>query len=217
MKTTVDMALVLAGASYNEEDFSPLAAEPGVNFRVVRFATQLGEPDVILLPGTKDVAADYDTLCLAGMADAILARVAAGCWVVGICGGLHMLAQRLLDSSHSKYPFSEKVMMGLLRLDVSMVHRPSFPACVPFLLRVVFFCGALRRTAVSAEEKNPCCSAGWMAPLSGMVTAAFGELISTEFLTILISAATLLRLFGSVAPHYDIFPTSRFSGFKKKK
>lgn len=118
MKTTVDMALVLAGASYNEEDFSPLAAEPGVNFRVVRFATQLGEPDVILLPGTKAVAADYDALCLAGMADAILARVAAGCWVVGICGGLHMLAQRLLDSSHSKYPFSEKVMMGLLRLDV---------------------------------------------------------------------------------------------------
>ncbi len=118
MSHSPDIALVLAGGSYNEEDFAPLAAEPGVSFRVVRYTTQLGQPDVILLPGTRDVAADYDTLVLGGLADAVMERAAAGCWIVGICGGMHMMSRRLLDPTHAKYPFAEKQMLGLLQLDV---------------------------------------------------------------------------------------------------
>lgn len=114
----VDIALVLAAASYNREDFSPLEAEPGVILREVRFPTQLGNPDVVILPGTPDVAADFDTLAACGMADAIKTHELRGGWVVGICGGMHMMAQRLTDPQHVKYSFSEKQMLGLLALEV---------------------------------------------------------------------------------------------------
>lgn len=115
---SVDIALVLASASYNREDFSPLEAEPGVTLREVRFPTQLGQPQVIILPGTPDAAADFDVLTACGMADAILEHARCGGWVVGICGGMHMMAKRLYDPQHVKYPFAEKQMLGLMALDV---------------------------------------------------------------------------------------------------
>ena len=60
--SSIDVALVLAGRTYNEEDFAPLAAGPDVSFRVLRFASDWGHPDLVILPGTTDVAADFDAL-----------------------------------------------------------------------------------------------------------------------------------------------------------
>lgn len=122
----VDIALVSAAASYNREDFSPLEAEPGVTLREVRFPTQLGQPHVIMLPGTPDVASDFDALEACGMAAAIAEHARSGAWVVGICGGMHMLARRLLDPQHVKYPFSQKQMLGLMALDVHYGEATQF-------------------------------------------------------------------------------------------
>lgn len=115
--SAIDIALVTAERSYNKEDFAPLADEPGVTLRPVRFPSDLGTPDAIILPGTPDVAADFDTHAASGMIDALLTHTQNQGWLIGICGGLHMLTRKLLDPQHRKYPFNEKKMIGLLELD----------------------------------------------------------------------------------------------------
>lgn len=119
----IDVALVMAGLSYNEEDFAPLSAEAGVRLRVVRFATDLGSPDCIMLPGTPDTTADFDIPEAEGMTDALRAHAERGRWIAGISGGMHMMSRRLYDPQHGKYSFDEKPMLGLLDLDT--VYRPE--------------------------------------------------------------------------------------------
>lgn len=123
MKPSIDIALALAGASYNRADFEPLMSEPSVRFREVHTPSEWGNPDVVILPGSMDVAGDYDTLLLNGMAASILQHAVGGGWVIGICGGLQMMSARLLDPHHNKYPFDEKAMLNLLRLNTVFAPR----------------------------------------------------------------------------------------------
>jgi adenosylcobyric acid synthase len=53
--------------------------------------------DLVVLPGSKHVNADLDWLRRTGLAAAVAARATAGGRVLGICGGLQMLGERLRD------------------------------------------------------------------------------------------------------------------------
>ena len=53
--------------------------------------------DLVVLPGSKHVAADLDWLRSTGLAARVADLAAAGTRVVGICGGLQMLGERILD------------------------------------------------------------------------------------------------------------------------
>jgi adenosylcobyric acid synthase len=57
----------------------------------------LEECELVVLPGSKHVAADLDWLRSTGLAARVAALAAAGTRIVGICGGLQMLGGRLLD------------------------------------------------------------------------------------------------------------------------
>ncbi|MBX6396525.1 MAG: cobyric acid synthase, partial [Alicyclobacillaceae bacterium] len=83
----------------NFTDFDPLRLEPDVRFRWVKHVEELGEPDVVLLPGTKNSMHDLAWLHKSGLAKAIAALADRGRWVVGICGGYQMLGKRLSDPS----------------------------------------------------------------------------------------------------------------------
>ena len=64
------------------------------------FATTPGElenADLVVLPGSKHVAADLAWLRDTGIASAVCERVRRGSRVLGICGGLQMLGRRLHD------------------------------------------------------------------------------------------------------------------------
>ncbi|GAB4519123.1 MAG: cobyric acid synthase [Anaerolineae bacterium] len=93
----VDIAVIAFPRIANFDDVDPLCWEPGVRVRFVRAPSTLGNPDAIVLPGTKHTLADLAWLRETGLADAILARAAQGCAVVGLCGGFQMLARRVSD------------------------------------------------------------------------------------------------------------------------
>jgi adenosylcobyric acid synthase len=85
----------------NVTDLDALAAEPGV---LVRYATrpeELGDADLVVLPGTRSTVADLAWLRSSGLADAVLRRAAAGRPVLGICGGHQMLARTITDEVES--------------------------------------------------------------------------------------------------------------------
>ncbi len=85
----------------NVTDLDALAAEPGV---LVRYATrpeELGDADLVVLPGTRSTVADLAWLRETGLADAVLRRAAEGRPVLGICGGHQMLARTITDDVES--------------------------------------------------------------------------------------------------------------------
>ena len=94
---TLDVALIELQHISNFTDFNPFEIEPDINIRKVRHARDLGSPDVIIMPGSKNVIGDLISLKERGMADAILEKVGNGAWFVGICGGLQMAGAKIDD------------------------------------------------------------------------------------------------------------------------
>jgi adenosylcobyric acid synthase len=60
---------------------------------------RLDSADLVVLPGSKHVAADLAWLRSTGLADAVVARAGSGGRVLGICGGLQMLGEQLHDDA----------------------------------------------------------------------------------------------------------------------
>ncbi len=82
----------------NFTDLDPLAGEPDVALRLVCHAHDLGRPDLLILPGSKNVLADLAFLRTNGLDRAIAAVIRSRATeVVGICGGLQMLGQSIRD------------------------------------------------------------------------------------------------------------------------
>lgn len=93
----LDIAVVMPRHVSNFTDMNPLAAEPDVRLRAVRRAGDWGHPHVVILPGTKSVAADLAALRADGLAELVCRHAARDGWLLGICGGLQMLGRAILD------------------------------------------------------------------------------------------------------------------------
>ena len=94
----VDIAVIDLPHISNFTDFDPLKSEPDVHLRVVRNHAQLGRPDAVILPGSKNVLADLKYLRENGLATRII-ELAEGknIRLIGICGGFQMLGTTIAD------------------------------------------------------------------------------------------------------------------------
>ncbi|MFI5779945.1 cobyric acid synthase [Nocardia sp. NPDC051570] len=100
----------------NSTDVEALACEPGVAVRWATEPSRLIDADLVVLPGTKATVSDLEWLRRTGIADALVARAAAGRPILGICGGYQMLGRRILDRVESEA--GEVAGLGLLDLDI---------------------------------------------------------------------------------------------------
>ncbi|MDA0352721.1 MAG: cobyric acid synthase [Chloroflexi bacterium] len=94
---TVDVAVVHLPRVANFDDFDPLQREPSVRLRYVSTVDELGDPDLLILPGTRATIADLEFLRSRGLDEAIRDRAAHGTHILGICGGYQMLGEWLFD------------------------------------------------------------------------------------------------------------------------
>ena len=82
----------------NYDEFDALAAEPIVRLRFAASPTEFpAQPDLIILPGTKNTLSDLAWLWRQGLVQHIRHCAEQGCAVLGICGGYQMLGERLSD------------------------------------------------------------------------------------------------------------------------
>jgi adenosylcobyric acid synthase len=94
----VDIAIVDLAHISNFTDLDPLRIEPDVRLRVVRRPDELGEPDAVILPGSKNVIGDLADLKANGIASRILDLARGGkTEIVGICGGFQILGREIAD------------------------------------------------------------------------------------------------------------------------
>ncbi|WP_039799426.1 cobyric acid synthase [Nocardia araoensis] len=85
----------------NSTDVEALACEPGVAVRWVTEPSRLADADLVVVPGSKATVSDLRWLRRTGIADALVARAAAGGPILGVCGGYQMLGTRILDRVES--------------------------------------------------------------------------------------------------------------------
>ncbi|WP_298212385.1 cobyric acid synthase [Ferrimicrobium sp.] len=100
----------------NYTDFDPLTLEPDVDLRFVRRAEDLGDADLVILPGTKATVTALSWLRSAGFAPQLERVLEQGCWLLGICGGYQILAEQIDDSVESEAGHVNG--LGLLRAEV---------------------------------------------------------------------------------------------------
>lgn len=109
----IDVAIIRLPKVSNFTDFIALEALDGVGVRYVRRADELGNPDLIIVPGTKSTMADLRWMRQNGIEARVLKCAHAGTPVIGICGGYQMLGELLLDP-HNVEGTGEMAGMGLL-------------------------------------------------------------------------------------------------------
>jgi adenosylcobyric acid synthase len=85
----------------NTTDLDALATEPGVSVMLTADADVAATADLTILPGSRATVEDLAWVRERGIADAIVARAAAGRPVLGICGGYQMLAECIHDPVES--------------------------------------------------------------------------------------------------------------------
>ncbi len=107
----------------NFTDFDPLEAEPTLNLRYVEPQQSLGQPDAVILPGSKTTIADLLILQQTGMAQQLQDYAARGGTVIGICGGMQMLGAVLCDPAGAEGQAGDYPGLGLLPLSTQMVEQ----------------------------------------------------------------------------------------------
>ena len=114
----LDVAVIRLPRVSNITDLDPLRLEPGVNVRLISHPSQLGSPDLVVLPGSKATVSDLGWLLAAGFEDALRTTSAL---VLGICGGAQMLGRTIVDDVESRAGTVE----GLGLLDVTTTFEPT--------------------------------------------------------------------------------------------
>lgn len=104
----------------NHTDFDPLRLHPQVEFSFVRLGEAIPAADLIILPGSKSVRSDLDSLRKAGWEAAIQRHLRYGGKLIGICGGLQMLGQAIHDPLGLEGEAGRSAGLGLLELSTTL-------------------------------------------------------------------------------------------------
>ncbi|MDK2847085.1 MAG: hypothetical protein PWP34_438 [Desulfuromonadales bacterium] len=114
----VDIAVLDLPHISNFTDLEPLRLEPDVRLRTVRRIQDLGHPDAVILPGSKNVIGDLTFLRAVGF-DRSLENLAAEsrCEIIGICGGYQILGRSISDPHGIESPGTDLVGLELLPVD----------------------------------------------------------------------------------------------------
>lgn len=107
----LDVAVVRFPRLSNFTDLDALSIEPGVSVRFIGSASEMGSPDLVVLPGTKATVDDLGWLRSRGFSDVLRDTDSL---VMGICGGYQMLGRSIVDDVESGHG----QVQGLGLLDV---------------------------------------------------------------------------------------------------
>jgi len=105
----------------NFDDLDPLAAEPGVDLRMIMPGSPLpADADLVLLVGSKATISDLEAFRAEGWDIDLAAHIRRGGHVLGLCGGYQMLGRHIADPYGIEGPPSEVAGLGHLNIETTM-------------------------------------------------------------------------------------------------
>ncbi len=117
----VEIVVVALPHIANFDEFDPLARQSGVRLRYVREADDFGNPDMVILPGSKMTIADLDYVRSSGIESRIRSHLWNGRALMGICGGMQMLGHSIHDPDGIESERPTAKGLGILDIDTRFV------------------------------------------------------------------------------------------------
>ncbi len=111
----IDIVVIRLPRISNFTDFNVFESFEGVSLRYAGRVSELGEPDMVILPGSKNTGKDLLWLRESGLEAAVKKANENGCVIFGICGGYQMLGNVVADRSGAE---GGGVVRGLGLLDI---------------------------------------------------------------------------------------------------
>lgn len=103
----------------NFTDFNIFETQEDVSLRYIDYGESLGNPDIVIIPGTKSTIDDLMFLRKNGLENQIKELHKKGKLIIGICGGYQMLGKILKDPYHVENNLEEVEGIGLLDVETT--------------------------------------------------------------------------------------------------
>lgn len=123
--TSINIVVIRLPLISNFDDFDPFHNDSDVRVRYVTQVSDVGQPQAIILPGTKSTMADLSWLRERGFEKVIREHVQRGGSVVGICGGYQMLGQWIRDPEHVEASNDNIEGLGLLPTETFFIPEKA--------------------------------------------------------------------------------------------
>ena len=107
----------------NFTDFDALSKEDDVNLYYVKEGQEIGDADLILLPGSKNTTEDMLYLRDSGMEKALNEAHEKNIPIIGICGGYQMLGEKISDPLHTESDNDSVKGLGFLPMETTFVEK----------------------------------------------------------------------------------------------
>ena len=128
----------------NFTDVSPLMHNPGITLHYVWRPDQIQSPDLIIIPGSKNVLQDMEFFKSQGLDKKILDSHSKGTLVLGICAGFQILGNTLVDP-HGMESSTKKVNgLGLLNMETEIQPEKITRQTNPLTCDSPVFSGGLK-------------------------------------------------------------------------
>ena len=181
----LDAAVVRLPHISNFTDFMPLEQHPLLGVRYVQNVRELGSPDLIILPGTKNTVADLLWLRQCGLEAAVQKLAKRGTPILGVCGGYQMLG-RTLDDTLGSESGQPQTLRGLALLPTDTVftaekHRAQVTATAAAPFAGASLTGYEIHTGRTAVQGSPFCTQADGTPEGCVQGAVFGTYLHGLF------------------------------------
>ncbi|AKL94469.1 cobyric acid synthase CobQ [Clostridium aceticum] len=103
----------------NFTDFHVFEILPDVNLRYVTRGETIGNPDIVIIPGSKNTIADLKYLRESGLEKEILRVHKEGSHIIGVCGGYQILGEKIVDPLGVESSLKEIKGLGLLEVETT--------------------------------------------------------------------------------------------------
>jgi adenosylcobyric acid synthase len=123
----LDIAVIRLPKISNFTDFMALEADKNLGLRYADSVRTLGQPDMVILPGTKNTIADMRWLREGGLEAAILRLAEKSALVLGICGGYQMLGRTIRDSGNIEGDSGQPGDCEIAGMGLLPVHTEIMP------------------------------------------------------------------------------------------
>ena len=118
-KGNIHIEVVRTPHMSNFTDFNIFETQEDVSLRYVDFGESFGDPDIVIIPGTKSTIDDLMFLRKNGLENQIKELHRRGKLIIGICGGYQMLGKVLKDPYHVENDLEEVEGIGLLDVETT--------------------------------------------------------------------------------------------------